>query len=86
MTRRLMVAGTNANVEDILEQPLTRLEAVRTFLPDSTLEKLAAVSNQALLLHKKRATTANEILGLILLHVLCASYDESLQNQITSCR
>ena len=35
-------------------ESMTRLEAVKTFLPDSLLEKLAAVANQSLRLRQKR--------------------------------
>ena len=55
----------------------TRLEAIRTFLPESLMENLAAVANRGLRLRRQLPTSAHEMLGIIILHVLCASYDES---------
>ena len=74
---RLVMDNSAGQEDNDAFSPLTRLEAVRTFLPDSILEKLAAIANQGLRLRKKPATTAHEMLGLIILHVLCANYDEA---------
>ena len=65
------------DLDEMAERPITRLEDVKTFLSDSLLEKLAAVANRGLCLRGKRPTTSHEIIGLIVLHVLCASYNES---------
>ena len=49
---------------------LTRLSALRTFLPDGLLERLKAVANRSLHHRGHALTTTQELLGLLLLHVL----------------
>ena len=58
-------------------KPLSRLSVLRTFIPDSLLEKLKAVANRALHSRGQKRTTVQEVLGLLVLHVLCASYNEA---------
>lgn len=55
---------------------LTRLSALQIFLPDGLLEKLKYVTNRSLHCRVHRLTTCQEILGSIVVHVLCASYGE----------
>ncbi|CDF34053.1 unnamed protein product [Chondrus crispus] len=57
-------------------KPLSRLSVLRTFILDSLLEKLKAVANRALHSRGQKLTTVQELLGLLVLHVLCASYNE----------
>lgn len=47
-----------------------------TFLSDCLLEKLRYVTNRVLHERNNRSTTKNELLGLVVLHILCASYNE----------
>lgn len=55
----------------------TPLLCLQTFTSDCLLETLSYLAHRALPHQGKQPTTANELLGLIILHTLCASYDES---------
>lgn len=64
-------------VENTPVLPFSCLEAAKTFLSYIILEKwLQLPSNGSFL--KSLSTSAREMLGMIVLHVLCASYDEAL--------
>ena len=56
---------------------ITPLSCVQTFLSDCLLEKLRCFANRALHQQGRKSTTANKLLGLVILHTLCASYNES---------
>ena len=56
---------------------ITPLTCVQTFISECLLEKLRCFANRVLHHQRKKLTTANELLGLLILHTLCASYDES---------
>ena len=56
---------------------ITPLSSVLTFLSDCLLGKLRCFADRALHQQGKKSTTANELPGLVILHTLCASYNES---------
>ena len=56
---------------------LTPLSCMQTFVTECLLEKLQYVANRVLHERKKAPTTKKEILGMLILHILCASYNES---------
>ena len=56
---------------------VTPLRCLKTFISDCLLEKLRYGANRVLHRMKKTLTTKEELLGLVVLHVLCAAYDES---------
>ena len=56
---------------------VTPLQCLRSFVNDCLLEKLRYSANRALHKRQKKPTNKNELLGLLILHVLCASYNES---------
>lgn len=53
------------------------LVCLQTFISDCFMEKLRNFANRAIHQQAKKPTTANKLLGLIILHTLCVSYDES---------
>ena len=56
---------------------LTRLSSLRVFLQNSPLEKLKCFANRELHHRGHALPTCQELLGFVVLHVLCASYEES---------
>lgn len=68
--------GTGGEVEDD-EGDFTPLEFLLSFVSDCLLEKLRYSATRVLHLRWHKATTEEELLGLFILHVLCAFYDAS---------
>lgn len=62
--------------DDRLEILVTPLSCVMTFLSDFLLEKLRYVATRVMHERKKRSTTKKELLGLVVLHIICASCHE----------
>ena len=59
-------------------QQTSCLEVFEAFLPLSTLEKLRAHINKVLLAKMKPPCSTSELQGVIILHVLAASYNTSV--------
>ena len=59
------------------EVNLTPFSCVQTFVSDCLLEKFRYGANRVLYQQGKAGTTKEELLGLLILHVLCAAYGES---------
>lgn len=62
--------------DDRLWKLVTPLSCLMTFLSDCLLEKLLYVANRVLHESKRKRTTKNDLLGLVVLQILCASYNE----------
>ena len=58
------------------EDNFVPLKFLRSFVSDWLLEKLRS-ANRVLHVRRHKATTKEELLGLLILRVLCASYDAS---------
>ena len=68
--------GTRGQVEDE-EDDFTSLEFLQSFVSDCLLEKLRYNANRVLHVLRHKATTKENILGPLIMHVLCASHDAS---------
>lgn len=66
--------GSNAHPTKISLSPM---QCVYTFLTTSLLEKLRKDANHALHARKRLSTSVSKLVGIITLHVPCASYNES---------
>lgn len=56
---------------------VTPLSCLQSFVSDCLLEKLSYGANRVLHQNRQKGTSKEELLGLIIIHVLCAAYDES---------
>ena len=77
VTAEIAFKATTSTYRDERGANITPLSCVQTFISDCLLEKLRCFANRSLHQQGKRLTTGNELFGLVILHTLCASYDES---------
>ena len=56
---------------------ITPLACFQTFVTDCLLEKLVSFANRVLLYRRRKLTDRMELQGIIILHALCAMYNES---------
>ena len=67
--------GTTEDEGDA-SQVFAPLSCLRTFVMECLLEKLRYVANFVLHQRRKAGTTKKEVPGMLILHILCASYNE----------
>ena len=78
--RRVLSETTRVKLsDDLREFQLTPLQAFRLFLPTSLLQKVADKVNRVLIGRGLPVTSVQELEGVIILHCLCAAYNEPVK-------